>query len=406
MGSILFTLVMATAPAAPPPVVVSPPPRPVQVCQAWGPKPPDCIEPPLRETVTIYNGWRKPEGTHPSDGVMIRPPSLMERYGGPVKDAPFPAWLRSGEARRSAEVALNLVIGPDGTIQSCRAALVEAHEYPSQAKRNAIAADASLGEQACTLVQSARKFRPAIDVEGRPIEAPVAVAVYYKRERYEMLAPPAPPPPSRYLGTAPYGNREAWPPSYFLDAPIRVAMPKFKDFLTDSANLPKQAVVGAVIDLANTGQAVRCEVRLPSPDKRLDDATCAALRTVQSAPTRWGTRGLPVEVTWQGGKAKGRLASPPTLPSLVTPILIPPEARPAAPPKWPVRVRLLLDGQGKPASCTVIGPSDIDALDAAACKFARQGQFTPGKDGFGRPVVSGVDLWVDWKSGNLTLPGY
>lgn len=405
MGSIVFTLVMAAAPASPPPVVVVPPPPPMRVCQAWGPKPPECVEPPLRESVTIYNGWRKPEGAHPSDGVVIRPPSLIDRYGS-VAGATFPAWLRSGEARRTAEVTLNLVIGADGAIQSCRAARVEASEFTDRFKRSEIPADQALGEQACTLVRANRKFRAAIDAEGRPIEAPMTVMVHYKRERYDMLAPPAPPPPSRFLGDGSY-RENAWPPVYYsVDKSLSLPSPKFKEFIGEAKDLPKKAVVGAVVRAANTGQVNECRVQMSSGDKRLDDATCAALMTVRGYAGPYGVYNLPVEVTWQGSKAKAVFAGQKVLPNLVSPIAIPADLVPAEAPKWPSRVRIILDGQGKPVSCTVIGPTEVDALDAAACKLARQGQYTGARDGFGRPSPSGVDLWVDWKRGSLTLPGY
>lgn len=405
VATVMFTLVMAAAPTTTGavPIEVA---KPLPVCQAWGPKPPACTEPPLRETVSIYNDWRKPDGSHPAEAVMIRPPSLHNRDTLPAGIDQFPAWLRSGEARRSAEVTLNLVIAADGTIVSCRAAQVEAYDHAEQFKRTKIPAETALGDQACTLVRATRKFRPAIDAEGKRIEAPMAVAVYYKRERYDMLAPPAPPPPSRYLGTAPWGEAKAWPPRYFLDAPVSFAVPKFKDFLSDTKDLPKQAMVGAVMDLANTGQAVRCDVRVPSGDKRLDDATCAALLTVKATPNRWGVRGLPVEVTWQGSKVKVLLAGPQTLPNLAAIVVIPPEQRPATPPKWPVRVRVPLDPQGKPTACTVSNASDDDALDAASCKLARQARYTPGKDGFGRPAAGGVDLRIDWARGEIVPPTY
>ncbi|WP_310533336.1 energy transducer TonB [Novosphingobium sp.] len=405
VSTILFTLVMAVAPTTTGsvPVEVA---KPLPLCQAWGPKPPACIEPPLRETVSIYNSWRQPDGSHPAEAVMIRPPSLLNRDAPPAGIDQFPAWLRSGEARRSAEVTLNLVIAADGTIVSCKAARVDAYEHAEQFKRTKISADSALGDQACTMVRASRKFRPAIDAEGKRIEAPMAVAVYYKRERYDMLAPPAPPPPSRYLGTVRWGDTKAWPPRYYLDAPVSFAAPKFKDFLTDTKNLPQKAMVGVVMDLANTGQAVRCDVRVPSGDKQLDDSTCAALLTVNATPNRWGVRGLPVEVTWQGSKAKALLAGPQTLPNLAATVVIPPEQRPASPPRWGMRVLVVLDPQGKPTSCTVSGTSDDDALDAASCKLARQARYTPGKDGFGRPAPGGVDLRIDWARGEIVPPAY
>lgn len=405
VATVLFTLVMAVAPTTTGavPVEVA---KPLPLCQAWGPKPPACTEPPLRETVSIYNDWRKPDGSHPAEAVMIRSPSLLNRDAPRVDSAPFPAGLRRGEERRKAVVTLNLVIADDGTIVSCRAARVEAYEYQIQGKAAEIPADPALGEAACGLVRANRKFRPAIDAEGRRIEAPIAVAVHYSRERYTMLAPPAPPPPSRYLGTAPWGNSKAWPPFYFMDAPVSFGAPKFKDFLTDAKNLPKQALVGALLDLANTGQVVKCDVGVPSGDKRLDDATCAALLTAKASSNRWGVRGFPVEVTWRGSKAKTLLAGPQTLPNLAATVLIPAEHRPASPTRWPGRVRVLLDPEGKPTSCTVIGSSDDDALDATACKLARQAQFTPGKDGFGRQAVGGIDLWIDWARGEIVPPAY
>ncbi|WP_144039867.1 energy transducer TonB [Novosphingobium sp. TH158] len=404
---IAYLFVLAAAPVAA--TAAQPagiePAKSLPVCQAWGPKPPACAEPPLQERVTIYNSWREPQGDHPATATMIRRPSLIDRGGPPLVNVPFPQWLRAGSETRQAEVTVDLVIAPDGAIVSCRGARVDAFEY-AQGKRAELPADQNLGEAACALVKANRKFRPAIDAEGRRIEAPVAVAVYYMRQRYDMLAPPAPPPPSRFLGPAPYSRRDAWPPAYSLDAPISLTPPKFKNFLADRKGLPKKAVTGAVIDIANTGQAVRCDLRVSSGDKRLDDATCAGLLSVQTAPRRWPLRGLPVEVNWQGEKARVQLASPETLPSLVSPIIVPPEQRPASPSKWPVRVRVLLDPQGKPVSCMILGVGEDDALDAAACKLARQAAFTAGKDGFGRPVASGMDLRVDWSKGTLTLPGY
>ncbi|MCW1401617.1 hypothetical protein OKA06_04485 [Novosphingobium sp. MW5] len=404
MGSIVFTLVLAAAPAkAPPPVVVVPPPPPVQVCQAWGPRPPACVEPPLRDMITVYRSWREPQAARPKD--MIREPYLLEQRDS-MSNASFPAWLRSGDARRTATATLDLVVAADGAIKSCRAFELEAYEYPAQGKSTKLTPDPSLGDQACALVAGNRKFRPAIDSEGRPIEAPVAIAVHYKRERYEMLAPPAPPPPSRFLGNGRY-DENAWPPRYYsTDGTLRLPVPQFKDFLGEAKNLPKKTMVGAVLQVANTGQVTKCEVRRKSDDQRLDDATCAALLTVRATTTRFGTYGLPVEVTWQGSKAKMAVAGPHVLPGLASPIVIPPDQIPAQLPKWPSRVRILLDGKGQPQSCTALGYAENDALDAAACKIARQGRFTGAKDGFGRPAVSGVDLWVDWKRGSLTLPGY
>lgn len=404
MGSIVFTLIMAAAPASTPPVIVPRSP-PMQVCQAWGPKPPECIEPPLRDMISVYRSWRDPQGA-PRPKDMIREPLLIEQRDS-MANSPFPAWLRNGDARRTATATLDMVIGADGAIRSCRARELEANEYPPQGASTKLTPDPSLGDEACALVAAKRKFRPAIDSEGRPIEAPVAVAVHYKRERYELLAPPAPPPPSRFLGDGTLSSRTAWPPVYYsTDGAVRLPSPQFKDFLSDAKGLPKKDMVGVVLQVASTGKVTKCEVRRKSADARLDDATCAALLTVRGTGSRYVSYALPVEVTWQGSKAKMAVAGPHVLPGLVSPIAIPPEQIPAQLPKWPSRVRIVLDSKGQPLSCTVLGYAENDALDAAACKIARQGRFTGAKDGFGRPAVSGVDLWVDWKRGYLTLPGY
>lgn len=408
MGSILFTLVMATAPASPPPVA-GPPVKPaLQVCQAWGPKPPECIEPPVRETVRIYNGWRAADGSHPADVVMIRRPGITGRYDEPLAKAGFPDFLRKGDGTTLAQVSLNLIIAFDGSIVSCRAAKVEAWSHTAAGKRDSLESDPALGEQACSLVRTNRRFKPAIDASGKPIEAPAVVDVDYSRERYAMLAPPAPPPPSRWLGREPYDRGKTWPPHHYLSESVSFISPKFKDFLSDKAGLPKEALVGVLMDFAPDGRALKCAIGLPSTDKRLDEATCAGLMTTRNTPNRWQVRSLPIEVSWKRDKASARAAGPLVMPSLAAPLPLPADMLPVAdPPKWGITIRLALDPQGKPQSCLVVRPSYVDALDAASCRVAmQQAQFTPGKDGFGRPVASGMDLRADWAKGAITFSGY
>jgi hypothetical protein len=129
--------------------------------------------------------------------------------------------------------------------------------------------------------------------------------------------------------------------------------------------------------------------------------------TVQNRPTRWQVRALPIEVHWKSNKARVVLPAAAVLPGLAAPIAIAPDALPGGElPKYPVRIRVLLDGQGKPVTCTAIGPSYIDAADAASCRIAlRDGQFTSGRDVFGRPAAGGMDLWADWTRRTITGRG-
>lgn len=406
MGSIVFTLIMAAAPASPPPVVVPRSP-PMQVCQAWGPKPPACIEPPLRELFRAYTSWRTDQSLSQNPKV-IRQASQSSPYDTPLPQGSFPAFMRATNARTSAQVEMDLVIGADGTLKSCRAAKIKASTLSDQGKFVDMPADPALGEKTCEIIRTTRKFRPAIDAEGTPVESTISYDAHYSRERYEMLAPPAPPPPSRWIGRAPWGNDKSWPPNHYLSDGVSFTAPRFKDYLADKAKLPKQAQVGVVVDFAPDGRALKCDVGLPSTDKRLDEATCAALMTVQNRPTRFQVRGLPMEVSWKGSKAKVILPRGPVMPGLVAEVAIPPEEMPATnAPTWPITARVLIDPQGKPLSCTVQSPSYVDKLDAASCRLALQrAQYTPGSNSFGRPTLSGVDVRIDWKRGRLYWSGY
>ncbi len=69
-------------------------------------------------------------------------------------------------------------------------------------------------------------------------------------------------------------------------------------------------------------------------------------------------------------------------------------------PKIPVRLRVQLNDQGKPGSCSVVGPSYVDAFDAASCRIAlAQGKFTGARDVFGRAAAGGMDLLAYWEAG-------
>lgn len=399
----LTILMMASAPPAAAPGPAAPQPA---ECPAWGNKPAGCVEPPMTERIRAYDRWREPDGSSPADAVMIRRPDMLGRYDDPLPSARFPAFLRRGDEATDAQVTLALVIAADGSIASCTPtkAAAWAHAAPGQARTD-LAVDPALGTEACEALRRDRRFRPAIDAAGIPIEAPAQAEFLFSRQRYEMLAPPAPAPPNRWIGRQPYGERTSWPPRNSLYERIAFTVPKFKDFLTDRKQLPRSAVVGAVLDFAPDGTALDCKIGLPSGDARLDAATCAGLMTVRNVPNRWQVRALPVEVRWSGDKAKIQLPAAEVLPALIAPIAIAAaEGGPATPLRWLAIVRLALDSEGRPVRCEVIRSSDNDMLDAASCRLARTGRYTAGKDIFGRPTLGGIDLRVDWVKREIASP--
>ncbi|MFM5906629.1 MAG: hypothetical protein ACKOPO_03420 [Novosphingobium sp.] len=405
---ILFSIVMAAAPAVPPPDPSMIPARPLQACYAWGPRPPACVEPPLREMFKAYASWRANADSHAQDPLIVRGASQISDYDAPLPKDAFPAFMRQGELRVDAWVQMELVIGADGAVKSCMPGKVRANINTDDRKSVEIPADRELGERTCTVVRQSRKFRPAIDALGRPVESTLGFDAHYSRERYELLAPPAPPPPSRWINRNTANPRQSWVPYRYGSEPVRISPPRFKQFLTDKAKLPREAVVGVVMSFAPAGQPLTCEVKLPSGEQRLDDATCAALMAVQSQPTRYPVNDVPIEVTWRGTRAWGLIAGNVVMPQLVVPVPIPEAERALAnPPRWPITVRLPLDGQGKAMSCRVVAPSFDDKLDAASCRIARElARFTGARDDFDRPIGSTIDLRADWKTGQIYFSGY
>jgi TonB family protein len=62
-----------------------------------------------------------------------------------------------------------------------------------------------------------------------------------------------------------------------------------------------------------------------------------------------------------------------------------------------VRVQLIVDTAGQIVSCTVIRPTNIASLDAAACPFIRQTlHFNPGTDKNGKPEAYKTELSVHY----------
>ncbi|MFM5931268.1 MAG: hypothetical protein ACKOPQ_10195 [Novosphingobium sp.] len=407
---ILFSIVMAAAPATPPPTPSKAPQPPLQACYAWGPRPPQCIEPPLRERFKAYVFWRDGDDALERDSHIVRKASQISEYDTPLPKDAFPAFLRQGDARIEARVEMELVIGADGAVKSCTPGKVLAFLHTDDRKRTETAADPALGGKACDVVRATRKFRPAIDALGNPVESGIGFQAVYERERYDMLAPPAPPAPSRWIRRDSTNPRQSWVPYRYRygSAPVRITAPDFRKFLTDKAKLPKEAVVGAVVDFAPDGQAVKCEVKLPGGDKRLDDATCAGLMTARNQPSAFPANTVPIEVTWRGAKAAALVGGDEIVPQLVAPVAIPATELPVAdPPKWPITVRLALDGNGKALSCKVVWPSYNDRLDAASCRHARaMAVFKGAKDVFWHPIGSSIDLRADWKTGQIDFRGY
>jgi hypothetical protein len=407
LWSLALTLMPSTAAAQPLPAKPSATATPTAPpCPRFGAKPPGCIEPPLVDSISIWGAW-EPDGANSPE--IIRTPAMVRSGTEALPLGGFPKALRSGDAGGTATVTLRLRIGADGAVEDCRASKIEMWLVNPGAKRIDLAPDPALGPLACELTRAHRRFRPALDPQGRTVPAEAEAMVRFMRQRGSELFAPAPPPPSRWLGTGPGRGAVMWPPSHWIGEQVAISAPRFDSRLAEASDLPRQAVVGASIDYAADGSAANCTVKASSGDARLDTATCAAMMETRNLrPSAWRVLFYPVEVTWNGARAALRLPQTAVLPALAEPIAIAPDLVPQGPAaQSPMRVTITLDPQGRARLCRVAGTSGDDATDAAACRIAMaQGRFKGARDVFGRPAIGGMSLRIDWSKAQITLPPY
>lgn len=395
----LVTLLLASAPT-----VAAAPAIPPAECPAWGAKPAGCAEPPLRDQIKIFGSWSAEVEAEQAAAGMIRGPISTLDFDAAIPLDGFPAALHRGENETSAQVELRMVIGPDDAVLDCRITSVKGFESASMANKSAeLAIDPAIGSEACRLVKTTGRFRHGLDGDGRPVVAPLQMLVIFQRQRRDRSFPPAPSPPSRWIGKRPYDRETGWPPNLsgqYPANPVHFAAPRWKDFVADRKDLPKAAMVGVLLDFDRTGTMTACRIGQPSDDPALDAATCRALAAVRNEVRfGWDVRGYPVEVHWKKHKAELVFPVKPAPPALIAPVPIAEADIPAAAlPKYPVQLQIQVDPSGQALSCRILYPrNNPDAIDARSCALVLQrARFAGGRDAFGGGAIGGLYVDVDW----------
>ena len=409
-----MALMLAAAPSA---SATAPPPAETPVeCPERGSKPEGCTQPPLQDYIEIYSSWSPELHTRQTAAGLVRTPAKLWRNELALPLTGFPAALRRGELETSGEAELALTIGPNDAVTGCTVIAAHGREGfrpgPAQVE---IALDPATGADACRLVQANRTFRHAIDRSGQPVAAELRMTVHYERKRRNTMSPPpAPSPPSRWVGQFPYDSSPSWVPRWTHSYPtneVSFSAPRWKDFLGQRKEFPKAAMVGVLMDFDRTGTVRGCRIGASSGDSALDLATCQALAAVRNkVPFRWEVRDFPALVRWNKNKGEVVFPNYSVVPALTAPLQIAEADLPAgAAPKSVTRLRVQIGPDGKMVSCQIDYPDDNDdAFDARACRLvADHARFTSARDLFGAAAVGGLNLRVDWAKRTIVMaPGY
>ncbi len=374
------------------------------MCPPYSVRPAGCIEPPLKSIIIVYSDGRD------SDGDAL--PGLVRAVWNltPAFDAvplsEFPSTLMQADEEGHTTISVRLVIAADDSVSDCR--VVKLSDWSkSKGERVDLPDNQGLGAIACQLIRQHGKFLHGVDRGGKPVGGPTAIGMRFDRHRYEAPMPPPPLPPGSWIGGG-YGHWQDWPPSYLTSIKVRFAEPRWSDYLADRNKLLKAVSVGIALSFDNTGAVTGCAVKAPSGDQRLDEASCAALRTVRNEDgSHWPLRDFPVLVQWRGHKAELVPARPAVLPTFTKPLLLAASDLPHAElPKYTQsRLRLAIDSAGVAQNCEVVASTGDDAFDARGCNIALERlRFTGGKDIFGRPAIGGMYVRVDWKDLVITGP--
>jgi hypothetical protein len=414
----LALLASASAKTVRPPVTptkvapVTVPAAPPKECPAWGVKPDGCVEPPLKDEVTLTQNWDERIDSEQLAAGVIRGPRPLSSYRLTILRDQFPTSLRRGEAETSAIIDMRVVVGPGDSILDCQVLSMKGHEQLGQQKQVPLELDPALGETACHLLRQHGKFRHALNAAGQPVAAPIAMSIQFKRQRNERMLAPAPHPPVRWIGKRPYDRSSGWPPhSDFPRGFVVLQPPKWQDFVSGHKDLPKVAVVGLFLDFAKGGALTGCRIGRSSGNSVFDDASCRALAGAQNPVPVFGPiSNYPIEVRWKKNKAELIYPAKPRPPGMLAAISIAETDLPHSDmPKEPVNVRIQVDSMGKVSSCRIdYGWQSSDPFDARSCALAvERGKFSRGIDQFGNEVEGGLLLSVDWQKRIIMhKPGY
>ena len=316
-------------------------------------------------------------------------------------EVPAEAWpdIWTGETAPDFGYArLQIALDAAGVPQQCDVLDTQVTRAGSTEKLDTIAAP--LRQALCDIGMTRLRYNYALDQDGRPAADRIHVGLRYERERME--APPAPWPPASFV----LGEND-WLPKYFFAgryANARFADPDGRSFVSRDRSRPRRANVDMLVSSDAEGSITECSVAVPSGVAEFDDVSCAAFSSVVQPPRM---RNVPVRLAWDRRSAKTIRPSQPRGPELrgdmqvradlVSGIDIPRYAQ--------IAVELRVDAEGDLASCRVISPSYVDALDLASCRTFEDARFTVPRGPFGDADRGGIALRVDWNTLEISRYG-
>lgn len=291
-------------------------------------------------------------------------------------------------AKRTARAKIKVGVGGDDSIVYCTPINTEKDE--------------ALAAGACDIIRKFGKFTHAVDASGAPAASDITLLVDWDI-RPAIFAPPAPPPPPRWLETVDGRRLDMLAVLSGMARGELVQAPDWQNFAATDRNVPKKAKAVAKIVLDAAAKAEKCEIIISSGHGAIDEASCAALKAASYRSLTASYPGykpsLALMVEWNGKNAKAVAPSQTPIFPVATPILFTAEQFPAgfAMPKWGTTVQLRLNASGKIERCLIPRTSGSDDADAALCAIIRrQGRFSGAKDAFGQPSVSGMYMDIRW----------
>jgi hypothetical protein len=359
----------------------------------------------MRESISINVGDVKTVGV--GDKPIVRRPAVSDPANGRLSFALLPKELATEMGEFSAFATISVVIKADASIANCR--LVNAAILRTEG--STIRREFPLVFDACDLLLRSSRFRPAIDVDGKPVDSLSQITIRFVRSRI-VFAPP--PPPFDPRATQPsghvLGDDKRW-----IDSDIQwqeryqIKTPDWSKILSSRGKLPKNAIVGVMVSLsakAGYGYIDACRVMASSGDVRLDSATCNAL-TASSYIEGSGQgyyssiESYPVLIRWNEKNVTMSAPARPTVPHMPEDVILTSADIPRGPVPAlrAIPMHISLDAEGRASGCEVIKSSGSDAWDATGCRIAlKRARFTKARDWFDKPASGLYEAVADWEA--------